>query len=378
MALAAPVALYPAPLLAVVLAAALFPVDVVQAERFIERHAADQTLEPSPDWDPAVTALLAYPAVLTEMNEHLDWTQPMGDAVYDRLDEVQDAIQDLRQGAYAMGILASNEVQEVVVTGGIIEIRPIAPDAIAVPQYDGFALLGALEPVAAAPPADGMAKSADAAPELAEREASLGEREAALAQREAGVAEREQTETKAADEATAEPAPFETAAPAPDTASYAPAAPSYVEAPVYAAAPPPVTYAQRTSSFWGTTGAFIAGAAVGCLLGYAIFDDNDNGGGNNNRRNDITIEDSTIVIGGSGNRLDLDRGDRNASMPSCVVAAIRAGGPSDLTATGRWRHCPTGAKRAARRHGGRTSACRNVDARQRPRSSAARRAQHPR
>ena len=67
---------------------------------------------------------------------------------------------------------------------------------------------------------------------------------------------------------------------------------------------------QPSSSFWGTTGTFLGGAAVGGLLGYAIFDDDDdnnNNGGNNNRRNDINIEDSTIVVGGSGDRLNLDR-----------------------------------------------------------------------
>ncbi len=57
------------------------PVDVVQADRFIERYEEDTTLEPSEDWDPSLYALLNYPSVLSEMNEHLDWTEAMGDAV---------------------------------------------------------------------------------------------------------------------------------------------------------------------------------------------------------------------------------------------------------------------------------------------------------
>lgn len=74
----------------------MFPVDVIQADRFIERYQEDQTLEPSAEWDPSLIALLNYPPVLIEMNEHLDWTEATGDAVYDELEAVQDGIHDLR------------------------------------------------------------------------------------------------------------------------------------------------------------------------------------------------------------------------------------------------------------------------------------------
>jgi hypothetical protein len=313
MALVAPVALYPDPLLAVILQAAMFPVDVVQAARFIERYQADQTLEPSEAWDPSLIALLNYPPVLAEMNEHLDWTQAMGDAVYDQLEAVQDGIQDLRQGAFAMGVLASNDVQEVIVEEGIVQIRPTTDGPIAIPQYDGAALLASLQPVGEAP-ADAEAATApepaDAAEsDLAEREAALAQREADLAAREADVAEREQ----AADDTYAEPATEDaaTAAADPYASSYAPAEPSYVQPPVYAAPPPTVAYAEPPSSGWGTFGTFLGGAAVGGLLGYAIFDDDDDDNGGNNRRNEINIEDSTIVVGGSGDRLNLDRDEKN-------------------------------------------------------------------
>jgi hypothetical protein len=122
--LVAPIALYPDPLLAAVLQASLFPIDVVQADRFLERYAEDQTLEPSPDWDPALVALLNYPSVIDEMNTHLDWTEAMGDAVYDQLEAVQFAIQDLRMAAYSMGMLTTNDMQAVVVDEGIVAIRP--------------------------------------------------------------------------------------------------------------------------------------------------------------------------------------------------------------------------------------------------------------
>jgi len=338
-ALVAPVALYPDPLLAVILQASLFPVDVVQADRFIQRYQEDQTLEPSQDWDPSLYALLNYPATLAEMNDHLDWTEAMGDAVYDELEAVQDAIQDLRQGAYAMGVLATNDVQEVIVEEGIVQIRPTTEELMAIPEYDGVALLASLEPVGDAPAPEVTTEEAATAEEaaivdevasgeavvagdsdVAEREAALAQREADLAAREAEVAAREQAENEAAvveddivaDTEYVEPATeyIEPAAVDPYASSYAPAAPTYAQPPVYAAPPPPVAYAEPSSSFWGTAGTFLGGAAVGGLLGYAIFDDDDNnnnGGGKNNRRNDINIEDSTIVVGGSGDRLNLDR-----------------------------------------------------------------------
>jgi hypothetical protein len=319
MALVAPVALYPDPLLAVILQASMFPVDVVQADRFIERYQADQTLQPSDQWDPSLIALLNYPPVLAEMNEHLDWTQAMGDAVYDQLGDVQDSVQDLRQGALAMGVLASNDVQEVVVEEGIVQIRPITDGPIAIPQYDGAALLAALQPVAQAPADAADAAAADAVDDLVEREAAVARREAEVAQREAEVADREQAAGEAAEAADELVADEDYAAPAtayvepaavdPYASSYAPAQPSYAQPPVYAAPPPPVTYAAPSSSGWGTFGTFLGGAAVGGLLGYAIFDDDDNNGGNK-RRNDINIQDSTIIVGGSGDRVNLKKDEK--------------------------------------------------------------------
>jgi hypothetical protein len=218
--LVAPIALYPDPLLAAVLQASLFPIDVVQADRFLERYAEDQTLEPSPDWDPALVALLNYPSVIDEMNTHLDWTEAMGDAVYDQLEAVQFAIQDLRMAAYSMGMLTTNDMQAVVVDEGIVAIRPTSPDQIAIPDYDGFALLEALETVPA---------TASTAPVPADT---------------AAVAEAEPAEEPAAVEAApAEPLPTEPVAEEPmaattpvDAYAYAAApAPTYATAPVYAA-----------------------------------------------------------------------------------------------------------------------------------------------
>lgn len=103
--LVAPIALFPDPLLAAVMQASVVPLDVVQAARFLDDYAKDQTLTPDADWDPAVRGLLAFPTVLKGMNEHLDWVQSMGDAVTQRLPDVQDSIQQVRAEFYAGGVL---------------------------------------------------------------------------------------------------------------------------------------------------------------------------------------------------------------------------------------------------------------------------------
>jgi hypothetical protein len=326
--LVAPIALYPDPLLAAVLQASLFPIDVVQADRFLEQHAQDQTLEPSPDWDAALIALLNYPSVIDDMNTHLDWTEAMGDAVYDQLEAVQFAIQDLRMAAYSMGILASNEMQAVVVDEGIVAIRPASPEQIAIPEYDGFALLEALETVPAT--ASTEAPVDTAAPAETETSAEPAVEAAAEPAPEEPTAEAAPVEPAPVESAPAEPLPAEPlpaeTAPVDSYAYAAEPAPTYAAAPVYAAPPPPVTYAPPTSSYWGTAATFAGGAIIGGILGYAIADDDDddididwddgdwdgdnwNGGGR-----DINIEDSNIVVGGGGNVVRRDRTDVSADL----------------------------------------------------------------
>jgi hypothetical protein len=52
--LVAPVALYPDLVLVLALQASLAPLDVVQAQRFLDRYADDPSLAPDPDWDEKV------------------------------------------------------------------------------------------------------------------------------------------------------------------------------------------------------------------------------------------------------------------------------------------------------------------------------------
>jgi hypothetical protein len=135
-ALVAPVALYPDELLAIVLPAATNPLQVVEAQRFLDKQKADPSLQPDAEWDPAVLALLNYPEVVKQMNDDLDWIQQLGNAVMDQQKDVLDAIQAARGSASEAGYLQSNDQQTVVNEGDNIVIESAQPDVVYVPTYD--------------------------------------------------------------------------------------------------------------------------------------------------------------------------------------------------------------------------------------------------
>src|SRR5215218_5402416 len=151
--LLAPVALYPDALLAQVLMAATYPLEVVQAQRWLERkgnaslkgEALAQALQPQP-WDASVKALVPFPDVLKMMNEQLDWTQRVGDAVLAQQADVLNAVQVLRNRAQQAGKLQSGPQQTVTVAQNV----PVPPLAEAPPPGDGGAPSGATVSTAAA------------------------------------------------------------------------------------------------------------------------------------------------------------------------------------------------------------------------------------
>lgn len=135
--LVAPIALYPDDLLAIVLPAATYPVQIVQAARFLEAREDDPDLEPDEDWDDAIIALLNYPEIIALLNEDLDWTWQLGEAVLVQEAELIAAVSDFRERARVAGNLKSDEHQIVVVDDeGAIEIRPADPEVIYVPYYE--------------------------------------------------------------------------------------------------------------------------------------------------------------------------------------------------------------------------------------------------
>ncbi|HUN74337.1 MAG TPA: DUF3300 domain-containing protein [Steroidobacteraceae bacterium] len=150
--LVAPIALYPDPLVAQVLAASTFPEQVVEADRFVQGNpsltgqALAQAVDSQP-WDASVKALTAFPVVLGNMDKNLSWTSALGDAYYNQPQDVMNAVQAMRQQAQAAGNLQSTPQQVVTTQGSAIDIEPASPDMVFVPAYDPWAVYGApIEP----------------------------------------------------------------------------------------------------------------------------------------------------------------------------------------------------------------------------------------
>ena len=143
--LVAPIALYPDDLLAIVLPASTFPLEIVQAARFLEKRKTDTSLKPSASWDASVLGLLNYPEAVARMSDDLEWTEKLGTAVVNQQNDVMDAVQAFRLQAYGAGNLSSNEQQtvsqETVESDSgaqreVVVIQSANPEVIYVPQYD--------------------------------------------------------------------------------------------------------------------------------------------------------------------------------------------------------------------------------------------------
>jgi hypothetical protein len=150
--LVAPIALYPDDLLAQVLMASTYPLEVVQAERWVKANpglkdkALQDALQQQP-WDPSVKSLAVLPQVLTMMSEKLDWTQKLGDAFLAQQKDVLATAQALRAKAQAQGALKDSKEQKVTTdtSGGspVIVIQPTNPEVIYVPTYNPTVVYGA-------------------------------------------------------------------------------------------------------------------------------------------------------------------------------------------------------------------------------------------
>jgi hypothetical protein len=159
-ALVAPIALYPDTLLAEILMASTYPLEVVEAERWVKanKNLSGADLKAAVDkqkWDDSLKSLAATPSVLEMMSSKLDWTQQLGNAVLAQQADVMDAIQRMRARAQANNKLESTPQQTVVTQqqGGkqVIVIEPTQPDTIYVPYYDPGVVYGAW-PYPAYPP----------------------------------------------------------------------------------------------------------------------------------------------------------------------------------------------------------------------------------
>jgi uncharacterized membrane protein YgcG len=149
--LMAPIALYPDALLAQVLMASTYPLEVVEAARWSKANPGvkDKALEDAmqkQDWDPAVKSLTAVPQVLTMMNEKLDWTQKLGDAFLAQQADIMKTTQALRAKAQAAGNLKSSPEQTVKTEKQadqtVYIIESPKPETVSVPTYNPATVYG--------------------------------------------------------------------------------------------------------------------------------------------------------------------------------------------------------------------------------------------
>jgi len=145
--LVAPIALYPDELVAQVLAAATYPEQIVEADRWVEQHHGLQQAELAKEvdaqpWDASVKALTQYPSVLANMDKNLSWTSALGDAYVNHQPEVMDAVQVMRRRARDAGNLQTTSQQKVVEQDSQIQIAPANPEIVYVPAYDPWIVYG--------------------------------------------------------------------------------------------------------------------------------------------------------------------------------------------------------------------------------------------
>ena len=145
--LLAPIALYPDQLLSQVLMASTYPLEVVEAARFVKSNpnlrgeALDRALQ-GKTWDASVLSLCAFPQVLDMMDAKLEWTQRLGDAFLADTEAVMRTVQGLRMRAQQAGNLQSTAQQNVIVQDRAIVIEPAQPEYVYVPVYNPQIIYG--------------------------------------------------------------------------------------------------------------------------------------------------------------------------------------------------------------------------------------------
>jgi hypothetical protein len=149
--LVAPIALYPDSLIAQILMASTYPLEVVEAARWAKDNPSlkDKALEDamqSQSWDPSVKALTSVPQVLKQMNENLSWTQKLGDAFLADQKTILDTVQALRAKANTAGNLKSSPEQTVktdtVDNKTVYVIESAKPETVYVPTYNPSTVYG--------------------------------------------------------------------------------------------------------------------------------------------------------------------------------------------------------------------------------------------
>jgi hypothetical protein len=143
--LVAPIALYPDPLLSQVLVASTYPLEVVEAQQWLQKNGSlrGQQLTDAArqqNWDASIQAMVAFPDVLTTLNQDVQWTTALGNAFLAQQSDVMTAVQRMRARAQANGRLSTTPQQTVTTETQsgqtAIDIAPADPQVMYVPEYD--------------------------------------------------------------------------------------------------------------------------------------------------------------------------------------------------------------------------------------------------
>ena len=141
--LVAPIALYPDPLLAQVLAASTYPLEIMQLQQFLEKHKdlKDQALTDAvmkQNWDPSIQSMAALPDVVKRLADDIQWTTDLGNAFLAQESDVMDAVQRMRAKAKGTGNLKSNDQMKVetkvVDSKSVVVIEQSNPQVVYVPS----------------------------------------------------------------------------------------------------------------------------------------------------------------------------------------------------------------------------------------------------
>jgi hypothetical protein len=149
--LVAPIALYPDPLLAQVLAASTYPLEIIQLQQWLAKNPdlkdealADAVMQQP--WDPSVQAMANLPDVVNWLADDIQWTTDLGNAFLAQQSDVMDAVQRMRKKADEQGNLESGEQikveTQVVESKEVIIIEQSNPQVVYVPSYNPVVVYG--------------------------------------------------------------------------------------------------------------------------------------------------------------------------------------------------------------------------------------------
>ncbi len=147
----APIALYPDPLLAQMLAASTYPLEIIQLQQWLQANPTlkDKALVDAvekQDWDPSVQAMAPLPDALKQLAENITWTTDLGNAFLAQQSDVMDAVQRMRMKAQGAGNLKTTEQQKVetkvVENKTVVVIEQANPQVVYVPSYNPTVVYG--------------------------------------------------------------------------------------------------------------------------------------------------------------------------------------------------------------------------------------------